>query len=57
MICDGATAFVPVCLASEWLVPSSCLAIAGSLNVGFVNPTANTHSTDATFIVLQFAEF
>ena len=54
---DGATVFVPVCLASGWLAPSSCSAIAGSLNVGFINPTANTHSTDAAFIVLQFAEF
>ena len=56
-VADGATVFVPVCLASGWLAPSSCSAIAGSLNVGFINPTANTHSTDAAFIVLQFAEF
>lgn len=54
---DGATVFVPVYLASGWLTPSSCSAIAGSLKVGFVNHTANTHSTDATFLVLQFAEF
>lgn len=54
---DGATVFVPVYLASGWLTPSSCSAIAGSLKVGFVNPTANTHSTDATFLVLQFGEF
>lgn len=54
---DGATVFVPVYLASGWLTPSSCSAIAGSLKVGFVNTTANTHSTDATFLVLQFAEF
>lgn len=56
-VADGATVFVPVYLASGWLTPSSCSAIAGSLKVGFVNPTANTHSTDATFLVLQFAEF
>jgi hypothetical protein len=56
-VADGATVFVPVCLASGWLAPSSCSAIAGSLKVGFVNPTANTHSTDATFLVLQFSEF
>lgn len=54
---DGATVFVPVCLASGWLAPSSCSAIAGSLKVGFINPTANTHSTDAAFLVLQFGEF
>ena len=54
---DGATVFVPVYLASGWLTPSSCSAIAGSLKVGFVNPTANTHSTDATFLVLQFGTF
>lgn len=56
-VVDGATVFVPVYLASGWLTPSSCSAIAGSLKVGFANPTANTHSTDATFLVLQFAEF
>lgn len=56
-VADGATVFVPIYLASGWLTPSSCSAIAGSLKVGFVNPTANTHSTDATFLVLQFAEF
>lgn len=56
-VADGATVFVPVCLASGWLAPSSCSAIAGSLKVGFINPTANTHSTDATFLVLQFGEF
>ena len=56
-VVDGATVFVPVYLASGWLTPSSCSASAGSLKVGFVNPTANTHSTDATFLVLQFAEF
>ena len=56
-VVDGATVFVPVYLASGWLTPSSCSAIAGSLKVGFVNPTAHTHSTDVTFLVLQFAEF
>lgn len=56
-VADGATVFVPVCLASGWLAPSSCSAIAGSLKVGFINPTANTHSTDAAFLVLQFGEF
>lgn len=56
-VADGATVFVPIYLASGWLTPASCSAVAGSLKVGFVNPTANTHSTDATFIVLQFSEF
>ena len=56
-VADGATVFVPVCLASGWLAPSSCSAIAGRLKVGFINPTANTHSTDAAFLVLQFGEF
>lgn len=56
-VADGATVFVPIYLASGWLTPASCSAVAGSLKVSFVNPTANTHSTDATFLVLQFAEF
>lgn len=54
---DGATVFVPVYLASGWLTPASCSAVTGSLNVSFINTTSATHSTDATFIVLQFAEF
>ena len=56
-VADGATVFVPVYLASGWLTPASCSAVAGKLNVSFINTTAATHSTDATFIVLQFAEF
>lgn len=56
-VADGATVFVPVYLASGWLTPASCSAVAGKLNVSFINTTAATHSTDATFIVLQFSEF
>lgn len=56
-VADGATVFVPIYLASGWLTPASCSAVAGKLNVSFINTTAATHSTDATFIVLQFSEF
>lgn len=56
-VINGATVFVPVYLASGWLTPASCSAVAGKLNVSFINVTAATHSTDATFLVLQFAEF
>lgn len=56
-VADGATIFAPVYLASGWLTPASCSAVAGKLNVSFINTTAATHSTDATFIVLQFSEF
>lgn len=56
-VVDGATIFVPVYLASGWLAPASCSAVAGKLNVSFINTAAATHSTDATFIVLQFGEF
>ena len=56
-VADGATIFAPVYLASGWLTPASCSAVAGKLNVSFINTTATTHSTDATFIVLQFSEF
>jgi len=56
-VANGATVFVPVYLASGWLTPASCSAVAGKLNVSFINTTAATHSTDATFLVLQFSEF
>ena len=56
-VADGATVFVPVYLASGWLTPASCLAVAGKLNVSFINATTATHSTDATFLVLQFGTF
>ena len=56
-VVDGATIFAPVYLASGWLTPASCSAVAGSLKTSFLNTTAATHSTDATFIVLQFGEF
>jgi hypothetical protein len=56
-VADGATVFVPVYLASGWLTPASCSAVAGKLNVSFVNATTAAHSTDATFLVLQFSEF
>ena len=56
-VVDGATVFAPVYLASGWLAPASCSVVAGKLNVSFINTTAATHSTDATFIVLQFGEF
>lgn len=56
-VADGATVFVPIYLASGWLTPANCSAVAGKLNVSFINTTAATHSTDATFIVLQFSEF
>ena len=56
-VVDGATVFAPVYLASGWLAPASCSATAGKLNASFLNTTAATHSTDATFLVLQFGEF
>lgn len=56
-VVDGATIFVPVYLASGWLAPASCSAVSGKLNVSFINTTAATHSTDATFLVLQFGTF
>nr|DAZ41989.1 MAG TPA: hypothetical protein [Caudoviricetes sp.] len=56
-VADGATVFVPIYLASGWLTPASCSAVAGKLNVSFINATTAVHSTDATFLVLQFAEF
>lgn len=56
-VADGATVFVPIYLASGWLAPASCSTVAGSLKTSFINTTAATHSTDATFIVLQFSEF
>lgn len=56
-VADGATVFVPVYLASGWLTPASCSAVAGKLNVSFINATTAAHSTDATFLVLQFSEF
>ncbi len=56
-VADGATVFAPVYLASGWLAPASCSATAGKLNASFLNTTAATHSTDATFLVLQFGEF
>jgi len=56
-VADGATVFVPVYLASGWLTPASCSAVAGKLNVSFINATTAVHSTNATFIVLQFSEF
>ena len=56
-VADGATVFVPVYLASGWLTPASCSAVAGKLNVSFINATTAVHSTDATFIVLQLSEF
>ena len=54
---DGATVFAPVYLASGWLAPASCSVTAGSLKTSFLNTTAATHSTDATFLVLQFGTF
>lgn len=56
-VADGATVFVPIYLASGWLTPASCSAVAGKLNVSFINATTAVHSTDATFLVLQFGEF
>lgn len=56
-VADGATVFVPIYLASGWLTPASCSAVAGKLNVSFINATTATHSTDATFLVLQFGTF
>lgn len=56
-VVDGATVFVPIYLASGWLTPASCSAVAGKLNVSFINATTAVHSTDATFLVLQFGEF
>ena len=56
-VADGAAVFVPIYLASGWLTPASCSAVAGKLNVSFINATTAVHSTDATFLVLQFSEF
>ena len=56
-VADGATVFVPIYLASGWLTPASCSAVAGKLNVSFINATTAVHSTDATFLVLQFGAF
>ena len=56
-VVDGATVFVPIYLASGWLTPASCSAVAGKLNVSFINATTAVHSTDATFLVLQFGAF
>lgn len=56
-VADGATVFVPIYLASGWLTPASCSAVAGKLNVSFINATTAVHSTDATFLVLQFEAF
>ena len=56
-VADGATVFAPIYLASGWLTPASCSAVAGKLNVSFINATTAVHSTDATFLVLQFGTF
>lgn len=56
-VADGATVFVPIYLASGWLTPASCSAVAGKFNVSFINATTAVHSTDATFLVLQFGAF